>query len=173
MAKAEHEDQRLDRAREAAEALAGKLSIDALLEMGDSARPDDQAVALLAAQDLDAADPDRRRLLAMARSILRRGDPFPRWQALILAGNDVSEHPDDVWPFVEEFGDSDDDDLLAGVACVLLEHLLEEHFESTRRRLEMLARSGRRRFGKTIDMCWSFDGDKEAGIRELLRQFQI
>jgi len=75
-----------------------------------------------------------------------------RWQALIVVGEFIKTHPDDVWPVIEQYGQHKDKDMRTGVACVLLEHLLEHHRRRFGRRAERLA-SKSPKFKYTLDMC--------------------
>lgn len=57
------------------------------------------------------------------------GAPDERWQAIIRIGNYVGSHPMQVWRFAAKWGRHPQLDLRQAIATVLLEHLLEHHFE--------------------------------------------
>ena len=94
--------------------------------------------------------------LVRARSLIGHPDNDVRWQALIAVGEWLRTSPDDVWAVALEHGQSDDEDMRAGVATVLLEHLLEYHFATyfplVRERIE----AGARRLADTLRMCSPF-----------------
>lgn len=68
----------------------------------------------------------------------------------------IETYPDDIWPIIKHYGHSDDEDMRAGVACILLEHLLEHHRRRFYRRAKRLA-SKSSKFKYTLDMCWPFN----------------
>ncbi len=92
----------------------------------------------------------------LARKMIDDSDNNCRWQALIVVGEFIETHPDDVWPLVEHYGQFGDEDMKAGVACVLLEHLLEHHRRRFRPRAERLA-SKSPKFKRVLDMCWPYN----------------
>jgi len=79
----------------------------------------------------------------------------PRWQAIIVIGEFVEKEPEAIWPFVLRWGSHEDEDLRAAIATLLLEHLLEYHFELIFPRVQVAARDNRW-FGKTTTQCWKF-----------------
>src|ERR1700676_4485980 len=56
------------------------------------------------------------------------GEEDPRWQAMGVIADFIQSEPDAIWPFIVRWGSNDDEDLRTAVATVLLEHLLEHHF---------------------------------------------
>lgn len=63
--------------------------------------------------------------------------PDPRWQALIELSSHIEGSPLAVWEFVRRWGRSEDPDLRDAIATLLLEHLLEYHFDSLFTALEV------------------------------------
>ncbi|HXY03750.1 MAG TPA: hypothetical protein VEI49_09220 [Terriglobales bacterium] len=88
------------------------------------------------------------------------GEQDPRWQAIIVIGEFVEKEPEAVWPFVLRWGSHEDEDLRAAVATLLLEDLLEYHFDLIFPRVEAAARSNQW-FGKTTAQCWKFGQAKD------------
>lgn len=88
------------------------------------------------------------------------GEDDPRWQAMILLADFIPTEPEAIWTFVERWGKHPNEDLRAGVACVLLEHLLEYHFGLIFPRAERLALKSKR-FSFTLAMCSKFGTTKE------------
>jgi hypothetical protein len=83
------------------------------------------------------------------------GEKDPRWQAVIAVGDFVESDPEPVWLFIERWGKHPDEDLRAAIACCLLEHLLEYHFDLVFPRMERLARSNPC-FAEMVGWCGSF-----------------
>jgi hypothetical protein len=81
------------------------------------------------------------------------GETDERWQALIEVGYFIESDPEPIWSFVLKWGSHDDEDLRGGVATVLLEHLLEYHFDLLFPRIEAAARSSSL-FAETFKACW-------------------
>jgi hypothetical protein len=77
-----------------------------------------------------------------------------RWQALIVLGEFVEVHPDAVWNVVAQYGSSSDSDMRTGIACVLLEHLLEHHFAEYFPAVRRRVVAGDSRFVHTLSECW-------------------
>ena len=65
----------------------------------------------------------------LAKPLIEDSENNCRWQALIVVGEAIESSPDQVWGIVREYGDSTDSDMRTAVATVLLEHLLDFHFE--------------------------------------------
>ena len=85
----------------------------------------------------------------------------PRWQAIMKIEDFIPQEPEAIWPFVLKWGShKDDDDLSAAIATVLLEHLLEYHFDPLFPRIEIAAKSNVW-FGKTTTLCWKLGQAKE------------
>jgi hypothetical protein len=68
--------------------------------------------------------------LGLALPLIGDADHDCRWQALIVVCESIPSDPEAVWRAVCEHGVSDDEDMRDGVATVLLEHLLEHHFDA-------------------------------------------
>ena len=90
------------------------------------------------------------------------GEKDPRWQAIIAIGEFIEKEPEPIWPFVLRWGSHEDEDLRAAVATLLLEHLLEYHFDLIFPRVEAAARSNPW-FAKTTTQCWKFGQAKGSG----------
>jgi hypothetical protein len=88
------------------------------------------------------------------------GTEDARWQAIIKISDFIPQEPEAIWPFVLKWGSHEDGDVRAAIATVLLEHLLEYHFDLLFPRIETAARSNVE-FGKTTALCWKFGEAKE------------
>jgi len=88
------------------------------------------------------------------------GEEDPRWQAMIAVGHFVEIEPEAVWSFARRWGTSPDDDLRMAVATLLLEHLLEYHFDAFITRVEASALSNGL-FADTVCSCWKMGQAEE------------
>jgi hypothetical protein len=59
----------------------------------------------------------------------REGDIDPRWQAIIAVGEFIESEPEIVCDFAMRWARRPGADLQRAIACCLLEHLLECHFD--------------------------------------------
>jgi hypothetical protein len=88
------------------------------------------------------------------------GETDPRWQALIHIGYYISSDPEPIWSFALKWGSYDDEDLRSAVTTLLLEHLLEDHFDLIFPRVEIAARSNAL-FADTFKGCWKLGQAEE------------
>lgn len=88
------------------------------------------------------------------------GEVDDRWQAIIAVGEFIRTEPEPVWEFIERWGVNDCEDLRAAIATVLLEHLLEHHFDTFFLRVEELAMRDAT-FADTLSMCSAFGESKK------------
>jgi hypothetical protein len=109
--------------------------------------------------------------LPLARDLVEDPDSDCRWQALIVIGESLAIQPEEVWRVVLTYGDSEDSDLRAGVATVLLEHLLEDWFDDYFPKLRGELLRGSARFAETVATCWfdGCDGPRYRRVQKLLR----
>jgi len=90
-----------------------------------------------------------------------------RWQALIVVGESVESNPAAVWDVICQHGESPDEDLRTGVATVLLEHLLEYHFDEYFPLLKERIEAGSGMLRDTLRRCWAF-GQAEPRWQEVI-----
>jgi hypothetical protein len=94
-----------------------------------------------------------------AAEALLPGEPSagtdPRWQAIIAVGEFIESSPEPVWEFVCSWGGHPQEDLRDAIACLLLEHLLEHHFEAIFPRVEA-AVAADPLFADMFLRCWKF-----------------
>jgi len=79
----------------------------------------------------------------------------PRWQAIIAIAEFIETDPEPVWSFIARWGIHEREDLQAAIATVLLEHLLEYHFDEFFPRVEQLVLANKQ-FANTFSRCWKF-----------------
>lgn len=94
-----------------------------------------------------------------AAEALLPGEPSseidPRWQAIIVVERFVESSPEPVWEFVRRWGSHPQEDLRDAIATLLLEHLLEHHFEAIFPRVEA-ATAADALFADLFLRCWKF-----------------
>lgn len=90
-----------------------------------------------------------------------KGAVDDRWQALIRVGDFVQSDPETIWPFVLKWGSHEDEDLRAAVGTILLEHLLEYHFDAIFPRVEAACHANPY-FADTLKRCWKLGQANEA-----------
>jgi hypothetical protein len=159
------------RARDEAETLAASVCCRDILEMGRDRDDRKRLLSLmLALKRIELGDLPGD-YLAFGRSLVADADNNCRWQALIVIGESLESDPDSVWAVVEEFGDSPDDDMRTGVACILLEHLLDADFDEYFPRTRDLIRRGRTRFADCLSTCWcdELSGQNYRRVQRLVR----
>ncbi len=81
------------------------------------------------------------------------GHDDPRWQAVIEVGNFIETDPEPVWQFVQQWGNCPQEDVRDAIACCLLEHLLEHHFDLIFPRVEQAVKEDPL-FADTFSRCW-------------------
>jgi hypothetical protein len=89
----------------------------------------------------------------------------PRWQAIIRIADFIPEEPEAVWTFILRWGCSDDDDLRRAVGTVLLEHLLEQHFDNYFPKVATAVEKNVL-FRSTFAICAKFGQSKQEGNSE-------
>ena len=72
----------------------------------------------------------QKRYFSLAKQMINDPDNDCRWQAIIIVGEFIQINPSEVWKVVVKYDRSEDDDMRSAVARVLLEHLLEYHFQT-------------------------------------------
>jgi hypothetical protein len=88
------------------------------------------------------------------------GEVDARWQAIIEVSEFIETEPDAVWTFVRKWGAHADEDLRTAIATCVLEHLLEQHFDSFIERVEEAAREDSL-FAHTVTGCWKLGQAEE------------
>jgi hypothetical protein len=90
------------------------------------------------------------------------GQEDARWQAIIRVGDYIESEPEAVWEFVLRWGTCQEEDVRDAIACCLLEHLLEHHFDLLFPRLER-AVEDHPLFADTLGRCWKFGQAQDLG----------
>jgi hypothetical protein len=115
-----------------------------------------------------------RRLIASADRLLPgvpapKGETDDRWQAIMRVEDHVELYPELIWKFVLKWGRHPQEDLRDAIAVLLVEHLLEHHFNLIYPRLcEEVGKS--KRFADMVGRCyWLGEGAWAANARKLDR----
>ena len=123
-------DEQLAESRERAEAWPGPITFESVTELATHTDPRERRLALaLMQREIYERDVPAFRFFPLARRLVGDPDNICRWQGLFVISECIESHPEDVWSAVLEYGDSPDEDMRSGVACVVFEHLLEQQFE--------------------------------------------
>ena len=160
-------DQSLAKARRIAADVADDVSVSTIEQMSRSSNTESRIAAAIVlqkrAEELGSVLP----FLGTLQRLIE--DPPSRWQALIAIAESVESDPDAVWNVISRYGGSHDDDMQAGIACVLLEHLLDEHFEEYFPRVRERALEDTL-FCQTLALCRIEEaGRKQRRVKSLLR----
>ena len=97
---------------------------------------------------------NRQFILGMCDRMIPDRSTYVRWQALLMLGQHAERHPDEIWPSVLKWGTVKNRDIRQGVACCVLEHVLEHHFDPYFDRALSHIAGGHRRFAYTLAYCW-------------------
>ena len=111
------------------------------------------AVALMVKQ-LKAGTP-LEEYIPILRTLVADEDHLCRWQSQIALSEVIfSGDPEIAWEIVVEHADSEDDDLRAAIACLLLEDLLDQYFDEYFPRVCKMARNASPGTLEMIRTCW-------------------
>ncbi|HVU85755.1 MAG TPA: hypothetical protein VHD36_00420 [Pirellulales bacterium] len=89
----------------------------------------------------------------------------PRWHAIIQIGYFIESDAKEAWEFIARWGGHEQEDLRNAIACCLLEHELEFHFEQYFPKVEELAARDVR-FADCFTRCWKFGKSELPGNAE-------
>ena len=137
-----------------------------LVRLATSAVPADRLRSLGLMQERIGNGDDPSVYLDLARTLIGDSDNDCRWQAAIVVGESIETEPEKVWEVVCEYGTSTDEDMRVAVATVLLEHLLEHHFDTYFPKLRQRIEDGAPLLADTLSRCWLF-GDAIPHEREI------
>jgi uncharacterized protein (DUF433 family) len=94
------------------------------------------------------------------------GESDPRWQAIMKIEDFVETEPETIWPFVLKWGSlPNEEDLSAAIATLLLERLLQFHFDLIFPRVEAATRSNVW-FARTFSKSWKLGQAEETARAE-------
>ena len=111
---------------------------------------------------------NRQFILGMCDRMIPDRSAYVRWQALLMLGQHAERHPGAIWPSVLKWGTVRNRDIRRGVACCILEHVLEHHFDPYFDLALSHIACGHRRFAYTLANCWRFG---EAGLPNNAQRF--
>jgi hypothetical protein len=99
---------------------------------------------------------DSSAAIAQAEALIASGDEAKLWEGAALLGEFASAEPEAIWPIVLRFASSDDAEIRMAIACCVLEHILEHHFEPYFAESQRLIAAGNPQFAATFSSCWDF-----------------
>lgn len=97
------------------------------------------------------------RAFNIARRLLKDCDNDCRWQAGIIVGDYIEDCPSEVWEVMLEYGPDADDDMLDLLGTVVLEHILERHFDEFFVRIEQRILAGEAWLRNVLMRCWKYE----------------
>ena len=101
---------------------------------------------------------NRRFIFEMCERLIPDRATHLRWQALLILGRFAQSHPRELWPLVVKWGSDANEDIRTGVACCVLEHILEYyHFVEFFAEAKRVVLAGNRRFARTLSQCYEPD----------------
>jgi len=99
-----------------------------------------------------------------------KGENDPRWQAIIKIEDFAESEPEAIWPFVLKWGSlPDEEDLSGAIATLLLERMLQYHFDLIFPRVIEATRQNAS-FAKTFLICWKLGQAEEDSHSEQFDQ---
>lgn len=142
---------------------------DHVLKLATSADPADRLRALPLIEEGIEAGEASAEYLKLARVLVADPDNDCRWQAMSIFGGMVEANPEVVWDVICEHGTSTDEDMREAVATVLLEHLLQYHFDAYFPKLSQRINAGESLLADTLSRCWLFGQAEhhESEVKEL------
>ena len=95
-------------------------------------------------------------IIRLAGKLARDRRTPVRWGALECLEHYVETHPRRIWPVAAQLGRSPDPDLRGGVACALLEHLLQYHYDTYFPKIRDKIESGDQKMLEMLGICYRF-----------------
>lgn len=99
--------------------------------------------------------------LELADALIPSRSQTIRWGTLSLLGDYCQSHPEALWPMVVKWGSVSSEDIRGGVACCILEHLLQYHFHAYFERAKVIILNGNKPFAYTLGICYKFGEAEE------------
>ena len=114
---------------------------------------------------------NRRLILDLLDSLIGDRSQYVRWGSLGMVGQFVESYPEDVWPIAVRWGSVRSRDIRGGIACCVLEHLLEYHFSVYFPRVKEIIKNGEKRFAYTLACCYKMGQAKQKDNARVLDGF--
>ncbi len=110
-------------------------------------------------------------LLDLAEVLVLDPAPNVRWRILVAIEDFAERCPERIWPFVVKWGSVLNRDIRQGVACCILEHILEFHWDEYFAESRAVIDRGNIRFAYALSFCWvSLNGELHRGT-DLIRDY--
>lgn len=114
---------------------------------------------------------NRRFIFEMCDRLIPDRSSYVRWDSLAILGDYVETHPDRLWPLVLKWGSVKNYRIREGIACGVLEHILEHHFHTFFPKAVEYVEKGHRRFAYTLAYCGKFGQAEEPANSEAFDSF--
>jgi hypothetical protein len=114
---------------------------------------------------------NRRFIFEMCDRMIPDRSEYVRWTAFRILGEYAQTHPEQLWPLVLKWGTVKSYDIRAGIACLVLEHILEYHFDRFFAQAVEYVEEGHRRFAYTLAYCAPFGQTLEPANAEAFNSF--
>lgn len=129
--------------------------------LAESAEPGRRRRSLELMREAIAGGQDPAAFFDLARKLIGDEDNDCRWQAAIVVGESIESNAEGVWEVICEFAEWQDEDMRDAISAILLEHLLEHHFERFFDPVKAKVEAGSLMFADTLRRCWAF-GEAES-----------
>ena len=100
-------------------------------------------------------------LVEMCDELIPDRSQYVRAQSLWLLGDFVKDQPELVWLQIVKWGSGRNSDIRCGIACYVLEHLLQYHFSKYFPKVKVLIEQGNNLLANTLSYCWKFGDTKK------------
>lgn len=115
---------------------------------------------------------NRQFIFEMCDRMIPDRSTYIRWQSLLMLGDYAGTHPAKIWPLVLKWGSVRNYDIRRGVACCVLEHILEHHFDPYFDHAIAHIQEGNRRFAYTLAYCWKLGQAESPGNADRFDAFR-
>ncbi len=100
-------------------------------------------------------------MIEMCDELIPDRSQYIRGQSLLLLGYFVKDQPELIWSRTVKWGSSRNSDIRGGIACYVLEHLLQYHFSKYFPKVKVLIEQGNNLLADTLSYCWKFGDTKK------------
>lgn len=109
----------------------------------------------------------------LSKKIIEDVDNNCRWQSLIIIGEYINNYSDEIYNIIIKYGSSEDEDMRAAIATVLLEHLLEKDFKKYFSLYKNISKNNLLLLD-TLSICWvnGTDSREQREIKKYLNNIQ-
>ncbi len=102
-------------------------------------------------------------LVEMCDELIPDRSQHIRGQSLLLLGYFVKDQPELIWSQIVKWGSGRNSDIRVGIACYILEHLLQHHFSNYFPKVKVLIEQGNNLLADTLSYCYKL-GETEKPV---------